>query len=155
MLQGPDRFEKFNESARLVLTRAQEEALSLNHPFIGTEHLLLGLTRDDTSLAARILNDMGVRLPQVRSAVEFIIGNGPKIAQPGAIGLTPRAKRVIELTFEEARLLKHAYIGPEHILLGLVKEDEGIAAGVLKSFNVELEETRQRVKQMVDEDSQN
>jgi ATP-dependent Clp protease ATP-binding subunit ClpC len=93
MIQGPDRFEKFNESARLVLTRAQEEALRFNHPFIGTEHLLLGLARGDTSVAARVLNDMGVRLPQVRSAVEFIISNGPKMSQPGAIGLTPRAFR--------------------------------------------------------------
>ncbi|MBN9386556.1 MAG: hypothetical protein J0I20_00765 [Chloroflexi bacterium] len=151
MLQGPDRFEKFNESARLVLTRAQEEALRFNHPFIGTEHILLGLTRDETSLAARVLNDMGVRLPQIRSAVMFIIGNSPKMDQPGAIGLTPRAKRVIELTFEEAQLL--AYIGPEHILLGLIAEGEGIAAGVLKSLNVELEETRQRVSQLGPEGS--
>jgi ATP-dependent Clp protease ATP-binding subunit ClpC len=154
MIQGPDRFEKFNESARLVLTRAQEEAVRLNHLFIGTEHLLLGLARDDTSQAARILNDMGVELPKIRSTVAFIISNGPKMSQPGAIGLTPRAKRVIDLTFEEARLLNHASIGPEHILLGLIAEGEGIAAGVLKSFGVELEPTRQRVKQIVDEDSQ-
>lgn len=147
----PDTFSKYNEKARLVLTRAQEEAQRFNHNFIGTEHILLGLTRDNTSVAAHVLNDMGVELSKIRSAVEFIIGRGDP-ARMGEIGLTPRARTVIELTFDEARLMNHDYIGPEHILLGLIKEGEGIAAGVLKSFGVDLEETRQRVKQAIDGD---
>ncbi len=146
----PDRFEKYNESARKVLTRAQEEAQRHNQRFIGTEHILLGLTRDDTSMAAQILTDMGVPLLKIRSAVEFIIGRGDR-AVMGEIGLTPRARTVIELTFDQARLMNCDYIGPEHLLLGLVAEGEGIAAGVLKSLNVELEETRQRVKQTIDQ----
>ena len=145
----PDRFEKYNESARLVLARAQEEAQRHNQRFIGTEHILLGLTRDDSTVAAQILNEMGVPLLKIRSAVEFIISRGDR-AVMGEIGLTPCARTVIELTFDQARLMNCDYIGPEHILLGLVAEGEGIAAGVLKSLNVELEDTHQRVKQAID-----
>jgi len=136
-----NRFEKFSERARRVLTSAQEEAQTLNHNYIGTEHILLGLIREEEGVAARVLNNLGISLSKVRSAVEYIIGRGEK-SSAGEIGLTPRAKRVIELAIDEARHLSHNYIGTEHLLLGLLHEGEGIAAGVLESFNINLEQAR-------------
>src|SRR5215210_2987503 len=136
-----DRFDKFAERARRVLTLAQEEAQRFNHNYIGTEHLLLGLVREGDGVAAKVLNNLGVELTKVRSAVEFIIGRGEKSVS-GEIGLTPRAKKVIELAVEEARRLNHSYIGTEHLLLGLVREGEGIAFGVLESLGVSLERVR-------------
>jgi len=137
----PSRFEKFSERARRVLTSAQEEAQNLNHSYIGTEHILLGLIREEDSMAAKVLTNLGITLPKVRSAVEFIIGRGEK-SNIGEIGLTPRAKRVIELAIDEARHLNHNYIGTEHLLLGLLHEGEGVAAGVLDSFGITLEQAR-------------
>ena len=136
-----DRFDKFTERARRVLTLAQEEAQRFNHNYIGTEHLLLGLVREGDGVAAKVLSNLGVELGKVRSAVEFIIGRGDR-AVLGEIGLTPRAKKVIELAVDEARRLNHHYIGTEHLLLGLVREGEGIAAGVLESLGVNLERVR-------------
>jgi ATP-dependent Clp protease ATP-binding subunit ClpC len=136
-----DRFDKFTERARRVLTLAQEEAQRFNHNYIGTEHLLLGLVREGDGVAAKVLANLGVELTKVRSAVEFIIGRGER-ATPGEIGLTPRAKKVIELAVDEARRLSHHYIGTEHLLLGLVREGEGIAASVLESLGVNLERVR-------------
>src|SRR3954469_22336061 len=147
-----DKFDKFTERARKVLTLAQEEAQRFNHNYIGTEHLLLGLVREGDGVAARVLNNMGVQLPKVRSAVEFIIGRGDQ-APTGDIGLTPRAKKVIELAVDEARRLNHHYIGTEHLLLGLVREGEGIAAGVLESLGVNLEKVRAQVMQVVNQSS--
>ena len=136
-----DRFDKFTERARRVLTLAQEEAQRFNHNYIGTEHLLLGLVREGDGVAAKVLSNLGVDLNKVRSAVEFIIGRGKRTGT-GEIGLTPRAKKVIELAVDEARRLNHSYIGTEHLLLGLVREGEGIAAGVLESLGVNLERVR-------------
>ncbi len=138
------RFEKFTERARRVLTSAQEEAQRFNHSYIGTEHILLGLTREEEGVATKVLTNLGVGLAKVRSAVEFIIGRGEKATAGGSgeIGLTPRAKRVIELAIDEARHLGHNYIGTEHLLLGLLREGEGIASGVLDSFGITLERTR-------------
>src|ERR1700688_2121876 len=136
-----DRFDKFTERARKVLTLAQEEAQRFNHNYIGTEHLLLGLVREGDGVAAKVLSNLGVELNKVRSAVEFIIGRGDRMVL-GEIGLTPRAKKVIELALDEARRLKHTSIGTEHLLLGLVREGEGIAAGVLESLGVNLERVR-------------
>ena len=136
-----DRFDKFTERARRVLTLAQEEAQRFNHNYIGTEHLLLGLVREGDGVAAKVLSNLGVELSKVRSAVEFIIGRGDR-ATMGEIGLTPRAKKVIELAVDEARRLNHHYIGTEHLLLGLVREGEGIAASVLESLGVNLERVR-------------
>jgi len=135
------RFEKFTERARKVLTLAQEEAQRFNHNYIGTEHILLGLVREGDGVAAKVLSNLGVELDKVRSAVEFIIGRGERTVS-GEIGLTPRAKRVIELAVDEARRLNHNYIGTEHILLGLLREGEGVAAGVLESLGVSLEKVR-------------
>ena len=136
-----DRFDKFTERARRALTLAQEEAQRFNHNYIGTEHLLLGLVREGDGVAAKVLSNLGVELTKVRSAVEFIIGRGDR-ATVGEIGLTPRAKKVIELAVDEARRLSHHYIGTEHLLLGLVREGEGIAASVLESLGVNLERVR-------------
>ena len=147
-----DKFEKFTERARKVLTLAQEEAQRFNHNYIGTEHLLLGLVREGDGVAARVLSNMGVQLPKVRSAVEFIIGRGESVIM-GEIGLTPRAKKVIELAVDEARRLNHHYIGTEHLLLGLVREGEGIAAGVLESLGVNLEKVRAQVMQVVSQNA--
>lgn len=135
------RFDKFSERARRVLTSAQEEAQRLNHGYIGTEHLLLGLIREEEGVGAKVLTNLGVTLSKVRSAVEYIIGRGEKPAT-GEIELTPRAKRVIELAIDEARHLGHNYIGTEHLLLGLLHEGEGVAASVLESFGVTLEQAR-------------
>ena len=112
------RFEKFSERARRVLSLAQEEAQRFNHNYIGTEHILLGLARETDGVAARVLTSLGVELTKIRSAVEFIIGRGER-PSPGDIGLTPRAKKVIELAVDEARRLGHHYIGTEHLLVGL------------------------------------
>src|ERR1700742_3869817 len=138
------RFDKFSERARKVLQLAQEEAQRFNHNYIGTEHLLLGLVREGDGVAAKVLNNLGVELSKVRSAVEFIIGRGEKSVS-GEIGLTPRAKKVIELAVEEARRMNHSYIGTEHLLLGLVREGEGIASGGLESLGVSLDKVRQQV----------
>ncbi len=135
------RFDKFTERARKVLSLAQEEAQRFQHNYIGTEHLLLGLVREEEGVAARVLQKLGVELNKVREAVEFIIGRGDRIVL-GEIGLTPRAKKVIELAIDEARRMNHHYIGTEHLLLGLVREGEGIAAGVLESLGVRLEQVR-------------
>ena len=135
------RFEKFSERARRVLSLAQEEAQRFNHSYISTEHVLLGLVRETDGVAARVLANLGVEPGKVRSAVEFIIGRGERTSG-GEIGLTPRAKKVIELAVDEARRLNHHYIGTEHLLIGLMREGEGVAAGVLESLGVNLDKVR-------------
>ncbi len=142
------RFEKFSERARRVLTFAQEEAQRFNHHHIGTEHILLGLIREDEGVAAKVLVNLGVGLSKVRSAVEFIIDRSEKPAG-GEMGLTPRAKRVIELAIDEARALGHNYIGTEHLLLGLLREGEGIANSVLDSFGITLERARAEIVRVI------
>lgn len=134
-------FNKFTERARRVLSLAQEEAQRFQHNYIGTEHLLLGLVREQEGIAAHVLKNLGVELDKVRSTVEFIIGRGDHIIL-GEIGLTPRAKKVIELAVDEARQLNHHYIGTEHLLLGLIREGEGIAVGALESLGVPLVRVR-------------
>jgi ATP-dependent Clp protease ATP-binding subunit ClpA len=143
-----DRLEKFTERASKVLRLAREEAQRFNHNYIGTEHLLLGLVREGEGVAAKVLSNLGVDLNEVRSAVEFIIGRGDRIVL-GEIGLTPRARKAIGLAVDEARRLNHHYIGTEHLLLGLVREGEGIAAGVLESLGVNLEKVRTQTIQVL------
>jgi ATP-dependent Clp protease ATP-binding subunit ClpC len=142
------RFEKFSERARRVLTLAQEEARQLNHNYIGTEHILLGLVREEEGVAAKVLTNLGASLNKVRQAVEFISGRGER-PSTGETGLTPRAKRVIELAIDEARQLSHNYIGTEHLLLGLLREGEGVAAGVLDSLGITLERARTETTQVI------
>ena len=140
-----DRFDRFTERARKVLSLAQEEAQRFQHNYIGTEHLLLGLVREGEGVAARVLESMGVELYKVRQAVEFIIGRGDRIVL-GEIGLTPRAKKVIELAVDEARRLSHHYIGTEHLLLGLIREEKGIASLLLQKLDVDREAIRTTVE---------
>ena len=146
------RFEKFSERARRVLSLAQEEAQRFNHNYIGTEHILLGLVRETEGVAARVLANLGVDLNKVRSAVEFIIGRGERPAQ-GEIGLTPRAKKVVELAVDEARRMNHTYIGTEHLLIGLLREGEGVAAGVLESLGVTLDKVRSETHRILSQSS--
>ncbi len=135
------RFEKFSERARRVLTLAQEEAQRFSHANIGPEHILLGIVGEPDGVAAKVLVNLGISLNKVRSAVEFIIGHGEATTR-GEVGLSPGAKRVIELAIDEARYIGHNYIGTEHLLLGLLREGEGIAARVLDSLGVTLEKVR-------------
>ncbi len=142
------RFEKFSERARRVLSLAQEEAGELNHNYIGTEHVLLGLAREPEGVGTRVLVSLGVDLSKIRSAVTFIIGRGQK--QPTSdLGLTPRAKKVIELAVDEAREMSHHYIGTEHLLIGLLREGDGVAAGVLESLGVTLDKVRQETQRIL------
>jgi hypothetical protein len=139
-----ETFNRFTDRARKVLTMAQDEAQRFDHNYIGTEHILLGLLRAEDGVAATVLTGMGVELRKARTAVMFIIGRGDRPVV-GEVGLTPRAKHVIELSIDEARRLGHDYIGTEHLLLGLVREGEGIAAGVLESFGINLDAVRHEV----------
>ena len=139
--RSEDRFDRFTERARRVLTLAQEEAYRFKHNYIGTEHLLLGLVWQGDGSAVEVLANLNLELGEVRSAVELTIERGDR-AILGEIGLTPRAKEVIELAVDEARRLNHHYVGTEHLLLGLVREGGGIAAGVLESLDVNWERVR-------------
>lgn len=143
-----DRFDKFTERARKILSLAQEEAQRLNHNYIGTEHILLALVRENDCVAARVLSNLGVELNKARSAVEFIIGRGDR-APAGETGLTTRARKVIELAVDEARRFNHHYIGTEHLLLGLLREGEGVGASVLESLGVNLERARAEVSRVL------
>ena len=142
------RFGKFTDGAREALSLAQEEAQRFQHDSIDTEHLLLGLIREGEGVAANVLNSLGVELNKVRDAVEFLIGRGDRVVL-GELGLTPRAKKVIELAIDEARRLNHQAIGTEHLLLGLVREGEGLAVGVLESLSVRLERVRTETMKML------
>ncbi len=141
-------FERFTDLARRVVVYAQEEARLLNHDYIGTEHILLGLLREGDGLAARTLVSLGISLQAVRQEVEGIIGLGKK-APSGHIPFTPRAKKVLELSLREALHLGHNYIGTEHILLGLVREGEGVAAQVLVRLGADLNRVRAQVIHLV------
>lgn len=135
---------RFTERAQKVIAHAQEEARRLNHNVVGTEHLLLGLLREDEGIAAHALKNLGVDADKVRNQVEMMIGVGPFAVQ-GPIGYTPRAKRVMELAIDESRRLGHNYVGTEHILLGLIREGEGVAAQVLTNLGVSLDKAREEV----------
>jgi len=147
------RFDKFSEHARRVLTLAQEEAQRFNHSYIGTEHILLGLVREKEGIAAKVLTGMGISLPRVRQAVEYIIGAGERQSS-GASGLTSRAKKIIELAIDEARQMGHSYIGTEHLLLGILREGEGVAAKVLQNLDVNQERVRAEIARVLSSSSQ-
>jgi len=141
-------FERFTDRARRVVVLAQEEARMLNHNYIGTEHILLGLIHEGEGVAAKALESLGISLEAVRSQVEEIIGQGQQ-APSGHIPFTPRAKKVLELSLREALQLGHNYIGTEHILLGLIREGEGVAAQVLAKLGADLARVRQQVIQLL------
>src|SRR5215216_2642626 len=141
-------FDKFTKRAKQVLQIATEEARAFNHPYIGTEHILLGLIREGEGVAARVLDDLGVKLSQARHAVEFIVGMGEGPTRQDQ-DLTARAKKVIAYAVEEAKRLNHHYIGTEHLLLGLVRNGEGVATGVLDIMGVSLEQVRTQVMRVL------
>ena len=141
-------FERFTDRARRVVVLAQEEARLLNHNYIGTEHILLGLIHEGEGVAAKALESLGISLEAVRAQVEEIIGHGGT-APSGHIPFTPRAKKVLELSLREALQLGHNYIGTEHILLGLIREGEGVAAQVLVKLGADLGRVRQQVIQFL------
>jgi ATP-dependent Clp protease ATP-binding subunit ClpA len=140
---GP--FDRFNDRAKRVLALAQDEAIRFNHNYIGPEHLVLGLVREGEGVAARALDSLGIELGKVRSAVEFIVGRGDATTSPSEITLAPRTKRIIELAIDEARKLGHSHVGTEHLLLGIVREGESVASGILESLGVSLEKVRHQV----------
>jgi len=141
-------FERFTNRARRVVVLAQEEARMLNHNYIGTEHLLLGLIHEGQGVAAQALESMGISLEAVRERVEQVIGKGVE-APSEHIPFTPRAKKVMELSLREALQLSHNYIGTEHLLLGLIREGEGVAADVLVRLGADLSRVRQQVIQLL------
>src|SRR6266545_1927515 len=150
-LDGPedaDMFERFTDRARRVVVLAQEEARMLNHNYIGTEHILLGLIHEGEGVAAKALESLNISLEAVRQQVEEIIGQG-QAAPTGHIPFTPRAKKVLELSLREALQLGHNYIGTEHILLGLIREGEGVAAQVLQKLGADPNRVRQTVSQLL------
>jgi ATP-dependent Clp protease ATP-binding subunit ClpA len=141
-------FERFTDRARRVVVLAQEEARMLNHNYIGTEHILLGLIHEGEGVAAKTLDSLGISLEAIRSQVEEIIGMGAR-APTGHIPFTPRAKKVLELSLREALQLGHDYIGTEHILLGLIREGEGVGAQVLMKLGADLNRVRQQVIELL------
>ncbi len=142
-------FARFTQRAQQVIILAQEEARRLNYPYVGTEHLLLGLIREGSGVAAQALNSLGIQLDQVRAEVEKIIGPGAGTPAVGEITLTPRAKRVIELALAEAHSMGVNYIGTEHLLLGLIREGEGVAARVLENLGADLDKVRAEVLRLL------
>src|SRR6267378_4222951 len=140
---GP--FDRFNDRAKRVLALSQDEAIRLNHNYIGTEHLLLGLIREGEGTAARVLDRLGVGMVRLRTYVEATIGRGNWEKPPTEITLNPQVKKVIDLAIDEARKLGHSHVGTEHLLLGIVREAESTAAKLLTSLGVTLEQVRHKV----------
>lgn len=140
-----DHFDRFTDSGRRALSSAYDEARRLHHAYIGTEHLLLGLLAADDSVAGRVLNQAGLSLARARAAVEAIVGPGDSHRPEGQLELTLRAKQVVELAMDEARRLGHDDIGTAHLTLGLIREGEGVAVGVLNSMKIDLEKLRAEV----------
>lgn len=138
-------FERFTDRARKVMVLANQEARRLNHEYIGTEHVLLGLLKEGSGVGANVLKNLGVDLRKARLEVEKLVTAGPEMVTMGRLPQTPRAKRVIEYAVEEARNLGHNYVGTEHMLLGLVREQDGVAAQVLLNLGLRLENVRHAV----------
>ena len=141
-------YERFTDQARRAVVQAQEEARMLNHNYIGTEHILLGLIHERDGVAAQALESLGISLDVVRQQIEEIIGRGLQVP-PEHIPFTPRSKKVLELSLREALQLSHDYIGTEHILLGLIREGDGVAAQVLVKLGADLNRVRQQVIQLL------
>ena len=137
-------FERFTERARKVIILAREEAIRLGHNFVGTEHLLLGLIREGDGLAVAILKKLNVNISAVKAEIEKIVSAGSEFSPAGEIPFTPQAKKVLEYSISEARSLGHNYIGTEHLLLGLIREGEGIASLVLRDFGVSVAAAKAR-----------
>ena len=138
-------FERFTDRARKVMALANQEAQRFNHEYIGTEHILLGLVKEGSGVGANVLKNLDVDIKKLRLEVEKLVKSGPDMVTMGKLPHTPRAKKVIEFAIEEARSLNHNYIGTEHLLLGLLRETEGVAAQVLMNLGMKLEDVRQEV----------
>ena len=138
-------FERFTDRARKVMALANQEAQRFNHEYIGTEHILLGLVKEGSGVGANVLKNLDVDLRKVRLEVEKLVKSGPDMVTMGRLPQTPRAKKVIEYAIEEARNLNHNYVGTEHLLLGLLREQDGVAAQVLMNLGLKLEEVREEV----------
>ena len=147
-------FDRFTDRAKKVMNLARQEAQRFNHEYLGTEHILLGLVQEGSGVAANVLKNMSIDLAKIRAEVEKIVKTGPSMVTMGQLPFTPRAKKVLELSMEEASNLGHNYIGTEHLLLGLIKENEGIAAQVLMNLGVKLEDVRDEVLEVLGADSQ-
>ncbi len=147
-------FDRFTDRAKKVMNLARQEAQRFNHEYLGTEHILLGLVQEGSGVAANVLKNMGIDLSKIRTEVEKIVKTGPSMVTMGQLPFTPRAKKVLELSMEEASNLGHNYIGTEHLLLGLIKENEGIAAQVLINLGVKLEDVREEVLDFLGADTQ-
>ena len=146
-------FDRFTDRAKKVMNLARQEAQRFNHEYLGTEHILLGLVQEGSGVAANVLKNMAIDLNKIRAEVEKIVKTGPTMVTMGQLPFTPRAKKVLELSMEEASNLGHNYIGTEHLLLGLIKENEGIAAQVLLNLGVKLEDVREEVLEFLGADS--
>lgn len=142
-------FERFTDRARKVMALANQEAKRFNREFLGTEHLLLGLVREGSGVAAATLKNMGVDIRKIRLEVEKAVKSGPELVTMGKLPQTPRVKKSIEFAIEEAKSLGHSYVGTEHQLLGLLREGDGIAAAVLKSLGLETEKVRAAVLELL------
>src|SRR5688572_11573198 len=140
-----EMFERFTDRARKVMALANQEAQRFNHEYIGTEHILLGLVKEGSGVGANVLKNLDVDLRKVRMEVEKLVKAGPDMVTMGKLPQTPRAKKVIEYAIEEARNLNHNYVGTEHLLLGLLREHDGVAAQVLMNLGLKLEEVREEV----------
>jgi ATP-dependent Clp protease ATP-binding subunit ClpC len=142
-------FERFTERAKQVVVLAQDEARALKHNYIGTEHILLGLLREEEGLAARVLESLDITVEEVREQVKRLVGQGDEEIVTGQIPFTPRAKKVLELALREALSLGHNYIGTEHVLLGVVRENQGVAARILLDFDADAETIRTEIIRML------
>jgi ATP-dependent Clp protease ATP-binding subunit ClpA len=148
---GAGPFDRFSDRGKRVLALAQDEAIRHNHNYIGTEHLLSALLRGEETIASRALESLGVDLTKVRKALLFIVGRGDSTTSPSEITLSPRTKKVIELAGAEAAQMGQSHVGPEHVLLGLIDEGEGIASGILESLGAQLETVRAKVLELLNE----
>jgi ATP-dependent Clp protease ATP-binding subunit ClpC len=148
-------FQTFTDRARRVVIHAQEEARTLDHNYIGTEHILLGLIHEGHGVAVKALSSLDISLEAVRQQTEAMIGHGSHEVPEGHIPFTPRAKKVLELALSESRHLGHAYVGTEHVLLGLIREGEGVAAQVLAPMGADLDRVRLQVTQLLAEYARN
>ena len=142
-------YERFTDRARKVMQLANQEAQRLNYEYIGTEHILLGLAKEGDGVAANVLKNLNVDLRRVRLEVEKIVQAGPDPVHPGKLPQTPHARKVIEYSIEEARKLEHKYVGTEHLLLGLLREQEGVAAQVLVNMGLRLQDVREEVLELL------
>src|SRR5215831_4442578 len=142
-------YERFTDRARKVMQLANREAKRFNHEYIGTEHILLGLVKEGSGVAANVFKNLDIDLRKVRLEVEKLVQAGPELLTTGKLPQTPRAKKVIEYSIQEARSLNHNYVGTEHLLLGLLREEEGVAAQVLLYLGVTVEQVRNEVLKLL------